>query len=113
MAYKVVAGRGSAGSCNWGGSAPDGHPVCSRPTKVVLEEAKELRKYIGKKIRLGGGGGWDTYEATLKEVEIVGVNTDEYMRLIAHLEDMFPSLGGSTDFSPWIDSWQIMVEVSE
>lgn len=91
---ELIAGRGSPGSMNWGYADPDEAQI----NKWMVD----LKKEVGKKVLLSGGGGFGINSAILKEVWKEG---DGLRVRLSNLNP--PELSGGKDFTPWIGSWQI------
>lgn len=109
--WRLIAGRGSLGDINWG--------AAGRSLTVLKSELRELKKHIGQRVLLTGGGGPGGSIATLKSAIIV---KEGYMRgmpgLKVYLTNIDPKYGGigrsggREAFDPWIDSWQISVQAN-
>ena len=116
MRWRLIAGRGQLGDMNWG--VDHQH---ARPLSIILDELVELKKHIGEKVLLTGGGGYGTNIAILKGAEIV---KQGYIRNQPGLKVYLTIIKGPmmdynqktwkktvpSDFDPWIDSWQISVK---
>lgn len=102
---KLLAGRGRAGSMNWGGGG-------GYPKKVVDKWKRNLKPHIGRTVYLSGGGGWDIRRAKLKSVHISKHPHERgryQMRAKLTNVDLkygrYDAMRGG--FEPWIDSWQL------
>jgi hypothetical protein len=103
ITWQKIAGRGALGDTNWG--------AAGRPLPVLKKELVELKKHIGEEVLLTGGGGPGGNLAILKGASIV---KEGFMvgqpALKVRLVVIKGVMAGSTNFDPWIDSWQISVK---
>lgn len=101
--WKKIAGRGKLGDMNWGADF-------DRPLSIVKNELRELQKHIGEQILLTGGGSLEANLAVLKKAYITEPEPKKFAVQVK-LTDLEPSLGYRDTFTPYIDSWQISVQV--
>ena len=104
VVVRKIAGRGRLGNWNWGATV-------IRDEKVLLEELKELKKHIGEKVLLTGGGGPGAHIGKLVDawLEDYTYMNKKGKGLRVRLVDLDPPIAGMREFTPWIDSWQISV----
>ena len=104
VVIRKIAGRGELGNWNWGATV-------IRPLEELKKELRELKKHIGKKVLLTGGGGPGVH---------IGILVDAWLEDYVHmgkkgkglrvkLVDLDPPIAGMKEFTPWVDSWQISV----
>ncbi len=101
-AWYKIAGRGKLGDMNWGAD------FSSNVTQNLHRTAEKLKEHTGEKVLLTGGGGYGYNVGVLTGAEV------DYARnaVRVHLRDLQPKMGGRTEFSPLIGSWQISVQGS-
>jgi hypothetical protein len=107
MNLRVIAGRGEAGAMSWGASVVR-HP------QTIRAELKRLQPYIGKKVFLGGGGGMDFHSCILDNAKLVNYkNMGKALRVFLSEVNAPMSYHDDGKFDPYIDSWQILVEIKK
>jgi len=99
MIARKIAGRGELGNLNWGADF-------SRSKRTLQKELKELKKHIGEKVLLTGGGGHRASHHTLVDAWI-----EPCGKRWALQAKVTPSISASMGefFTPYLDSWQISV----
>ena len=101
--YKKIAGRGAVGDANWGANF-------DQSNETIQKWLAELQKNIGKTVLLSGGGGNDTHLGILAEAKIVQVDHREKKAIQVTLKNLTPKIAGESEFTPYLDSWQISVK---
>ncbi len=104
--WRMIAGRGSPGSQNWG--------YDNRIALEVYQDWKgELDRHIGEIVALTGGGGWGVYGyGRLEKSEIIPFHNTGDPGLKVYIKGLYdPSRTWREpeDFDPWVNSWQVWV----
>ena len=101
---KLIAGRGEIGDSNWGANF-------DRNKAKLERQLKRLKRHIGERIMLTGGGSFGkAWFGILENPRIVPFG-DNALALQVTLRDLLPRMSegrlSEDTFEPYINSWQI------